>query len=193
MTDRDDFATLLMAVRQCQRCAAHLPLPPRPVIQVSPSARLLIIGQAPGIKAHERRTPWDDASGDRLRHWLGLDRACFYNAAQVALMPMGFCYPGKKGSGDAPPRPECAPQWHARLMAAMPDITLTVLVGRYACSHYLGPAPLEHLVHTQPAQARGLWALPHPSPRNQNWWRDRPWFDGETLPALRQAVTALQV
>lgn len=179
---------LMNEVASCQRCAAQLPLPPRPIVQLGLTARLLIIGQAPGIKAHDRQRPWDDPSGDRLRLWLGLERQQFYQPQQIALMPMGFCYPGRKGSGDAPPRPECAPSWHPRLRAAMTEIRLTILVGRYAQASYLPAWSLAEAVANQPGREQGLWALPHPSPRNQNWWRDRPWFSELILPALHQAV-----
>ena len=187
----DNWPTLLAAVIHCQQCAGQLPLPPRPVVQLDPAARLLIIGQAPGLKAHQRQRPWDDASGDRLRGWLGLSREQFYQPQWLALMPMGFCYPGRRGSGDAPPRPECAPLWHARLRAALTGVRLTVVVGRYAQAAYLPGLTLAEAVAQQPGRAQGLWALPHPSPRNQNWWRDRPWFADQLLPQLRQAVNAL--
>lgn len=186
-----DWPTLLAAVIHCQQCASQLPLPPRPVVQLDPAARLLIIGQAPGLKAHLRQRPWDDASGDRLRSWLGLNREQFYQPQWLALMPMGFCYPGRKGSGDAPPRPECAPLWHARLRAALTGVYLTVVVGRYAQAAYLPGLTLAEAVAQQPGRAQGLWALPHPSPRNQTWWRDRPWFADQLLPQLQQAVSDL--
>ena len=187
----DNWPTLLAAVIHCQQCAGQLPLPPRPVVQLDPAARLLVIGQAPGLKAHQRQRPWDDASGDRLRGWLGLSREQFYQPQWLALMPMGFCYPGRRGSGDAPPRPECAPLWHARLRAALTGVRLTVVVGRYAQAAYLPGLKLDEAVAQQPGRGQGLWVLPHPSPRNQNWWRDRPWFADQLLPQLRQAVNAL--
>lgn len=155
-------------------------------------ARLLIIGQAPGVRVHASGVPWDDASGDRLREWTGLDSATFYDAARVALMPMGFCYPGTGASGDLPPRPECAPLWHDRLLALLPADRLTLLVGSYAQARYLpGKASMIDRVRGVVPSPSGTIPLPHPSWRSTGWMTRNPWFEAEVLPALRAAVTAV--
>ncbi|WMC09969.1 uracil-DNA glycosylase family protein [Oceanimonas pelagia] len=182
--------TLLAEVRACRLCEAHLPLGPRPVVQLGERARILIIGQAPGTRVHETGIPWNDASGDTLRRWLALDRTVFYDPEQVAIMPMGFCYPGRGKSGDLPPRPECAPAWHARILAALPDIRLTLLIGQYAQRYYLGqryPTLTETVRHWREFTPERL-PLPHPSPRNRYWLTKNPWFEREELPALRARV-----
>lgn len=179
---------LLERVRACTLCAAHLPLGPRPVLRASATARVLIVGQAPGTKVHASGVPWDDRSGDRLRAWLALDREAFYDESRVAIVPMGFCYPGKAGSGDAPPRRECAPAWHARLLASMPGVQLTLLVGQYAQRHYLGTSDLTSTVRDWRAHAPRFVPLPHPSPRNVAWFVRNPWFEDEVLPSLRARV-----
>jgi uracil-DNA glycosylase len=180
-----DLPGLLRRVRACTLCAAQLPLGARPVLRASATARVLIIGQAPGTKVHASGVPWDDRSGDRLRAWLGLDRDAFYDESRIAIVPMGFCYPGKAGSGDAPPRRECAAAWHAPLLAAMPDIRLTLLVGQYAQRHYLGTTDLTATVRDWRAYAPRFVPLPHPSPRNVAWFVRNPWFDADVLPDLR--------
>ena len=183
--------TLLAEVRGCTVCAAHLPLGPRPVVQLAATARLVIIGQAPGSKVHASGVPWQDDSGERLRAWIGLDAATFYDPTQVALLPMGFCYPGAAGGADLPPRPECAPLWHARLLAALPARRLTLLVGMHAQRAYLGAARGTTLTAAVQAFAQapaGRFPLPHPSWRSQGWMRRNPWFEQQVLPALRQAV-----
>ena len=189
----DPLAQLLDDIRACQLCA-DLPLGPRPVLQAGASARLRIVGQAPGRKVHETGVPWDDASGHRLRDWLGLTPAQFYDPAKVAIIPMGFCYPGKATSGDMPPRRECAQHWHARLEAELPDIGLTVLVGQYALAHYL-PDRKATLTDTVRAWREYLPAgrlpLPHPSPRNQPWLARHPWFEAELIPQVRDTIHAL--
>ncbi|MGH8454938.1 MAG: uracil-DNA glycosylase family protein [Nevskiales bacterium] len=184
---------LLAEVRICRVCAAHLPLGPRPVLRVSTTARLLIVGQAPGTKVHATGIPWNDPSGDRLRDWMGVDRETFYDESRIAITPMGFCYPGKGASGDLPPRPECAPLWHARLLSLMPDIELTLLVGQYAQRYYLdtGDRNLTHTVREFRRHAPRYLPLPHPSPRNQLWLKRNPWFEREVLPVLRRRVTRL--
>ncbi len=183
------------AARACTLCAAHLPLGPRPVFRLSPTARLLIVGQAPGTKVHETGIPWNDASGDRLRDWLALDHEVFYDASRIAIMPMGLCYPGRAASGgDNPPRPECAPTWHARLRAVMPAIRLTLLVGSYAQAHYLGKARKPTMTETVAAwrdHAPDFIPTPHPSWRTTGWQRRNPWFEAEVVPALRERVRAL--
>lgn len=185
---------LLAQIRACNHCAAHLPLGPRPVLQAGVTARLLIIGQAPGRKVHQTGIPWDDASGERLRDWIGLTPAQFHDPSRVAILPIGFCYPGRAASGDLPPRPECAPLWHERLNAHLPQIRLTLLIGRHAQAHYLGRACRPTLGETvrawQEYLQKGVLPLPHPSPRNQPWLVKNAWFSAEVLPQLRQAVRA---
>ena len=184
---------LLKEVRACTLCAEHLPLGPRPVLQMKPSATLLIIGQAPGTKVHETGTPWNDRSGDRLREWLGVDRDTFYDDRRIAIMPMGFCYPGvAKSGGDAPPRPECAPLWHGLLRAFLPNIQLTLLIGQYAQAHYLGKAKKKTMTETVQAWSEylpdGFLPLPHPSWRNTGWLKKNPWFEIDVLPVLRGTI-----
>ena len=182
--------SLLTQVRACTLCAAHLPHGPRPVLQMHGSARLLIVGQAPGRKVHASGVPFDDASGERLRDWLGITRERFYDARQVALLPMGFCYPGTGKSGDLPPRSECAPAWRAPLLSHLKKLQLTLVIGQYAMAHHL---PNERGSLTDTVQAwRNHWPtvlpLPHPSPRNNLWLRRNPWFERDLLPILRTRV-----
>lgn len=186
---------LLKKVRRCTLCAAHLSLGPRPVLRASTSARLLIIGQAPGTKVHETGIPWNDRSGDRLRQWLDVDRETFYDESQIAIVPMGFCFPGQdtKG-GDLPPRPECAPEWHPKILPLMPNIGLTLLIGQYAQVRYLGDRRRGTLTETVKAWRNFLpdhLALPHPSWRNTGWLKANPWFERRLLPDLRRRVAKL--
>jgi uracil-DNA glycosylase len=189
------LATVAREARACQICAEHLPLGPRPVFRVSPTARLLIVGQAPGTKVHETGIPWNDASGERLRDWLRLDRARFYDRSRVAIVPMGFCYPGTDArGGDLPPRRECAPAWHPALLALMPEIRLTLLVGSYAQARYLAAARKATLTETVRAfrdYAPRTIPLPHPSWRNTAWLKRNRWFETELLPYLRRRVAAV--
>lgn len=182
---------LLTEIRACTACAAHLPLGPRPVVQASASARLLIVGQAPSMTVHQTGVPWDDKSGDQLRRWLGVERDTFYDAARIALVPMGYCYPGRGSSGDLPPRKECAPLWQDRLLAQMPHVELTLLVGQYAQRHLLGSKARGGVTDTVEAFAEyapRFIPLPHPSPRNTGWFKHHPWFESEVLPVLRERV-----
>lgn len=184
---------LLVRIRACTTCAAALPHPPRPVLRASASARVLIVGQAPGRKVHETGIPWNDASGDLLREWLGIDRDTFYDERRIAIVPAGFCYPGRGPSGDLPPRPECAPQWHPSLRALLPDIRLTLLIGAYAQAWYLGDGRRQSLSDTVHAHADYMptyFPLPHPSPRNRRWLSLRPWFESDVLPELRRRFHA---
>ena len=178
------------AARACRLCA-DLPLGPRPVLRVGATARLLIVGQAPGTRVHETGIPWNDASGERLRAWLEMDPATFYDESRVAIVPMGFCYPGRlPRGGDAPPRPVCAPTWHPRLLPLMPAITLTLAVGGYATGRLLGKGAMTDVVRaTDPAAP--IIALPHPSWRTVAWERRNLWFGAEILPALRRRLRAL--
>lgn len=182
--------SLLREVRACRLCEAHLPLGPRPVVQLGGGARILIIGQAPGTRVHNTGIPWNDPSGDTLRRWLEVGREQFYDPELFAIMPMGFCYPGKGKSGDLPPRPECAPTWHQRILDALPHIELTLLIGQYAQRYYLGnryPTLTETVLHWREFAPTQL-PLPHPSPRNRRWLTQNPWFEREELPALRARV-----
>jgi uracil-DNA glycosylase len=192
---RSKLGRLAREVRACTVCATHLPLGPRPVLRVDERVRVLITGQAPGTRVHATGLPWNDPSGERLRQWLQVDRENFYDLDRFGVMAMGFCYPGKGKGGDLPPRPECAPLWHAQLRALMPQLRLTLLVGRYAQLHYLDTRS-ETLADTvqrwRDFLPLGYFPLPHPSPRNTRWLRARPWFEQEVLPGLRAAVgTAL--
>ena len=184
---------LLQEVRACRACAAQLPYAPRPVLRAAAGARLLIVGQAPGTRVHRTGIPWNDPSGDRLRDWLQFDRALFYNSARIAIIPMGFCYPGKGASGDLPPRPECAPLWHSRLLDELPDLQLKLLVGKYAQDYYLGTRrqSLADTVRQFRQYLPEFFPLPHPSPRNIRWFRNHPWFQSEVLPALQARVSAI--
>lgn len=167
-----------------------MPLGPRPIIQAGVSAKLLIIGQAPGTRVHASGIPWHDASGKRLRSWLEMSEQQFYDPAQVAIMPMGFCYPGKAKSGDLPPRPECAPLWHASVRALLPNVRLTLLIGQYAQQYYLGNRKLSLTERVKQFHdyLPDSCPLPHPSPRNQLWLRRNPWFEQQVLPALREQL-----
>ena len=185
------FNGLLRDIRSCTRCAAHLPLGPRPVLQVSRTARILIAGQAPGRRVHETGIPFNDPSGDRLRDWLGLGREEFYDAARVALVPMGFCYPGTGKSGDLPPRPECAEAWRERVLSELRAVKLTVVIGQYAMAWHLGSranATLTETVKDWRTHGPAVWPLPHPSPRNNLWLKRNPWFECEVIPELRLRV-----
>jgi uracil-DNA glycosylase len=185
---------LLKEVRACTQCAEHLAQGPRPVVQVGATARILIAGQAPGRKVHESGVPFDDASGDRLRSWMGVSRDVFYDSTQVAILPMGFCYPGTGKSGDLPPRPECAPLWRNRLLAHMPHIQLTLVVGQYAQDWHLPVVGGRNLTDTVKAWREhwpAMLPLPHPSPRNNLWLKANPWFAIEVLPELAKRVRAV--
>ena len=187
---------LLAQVRACRHCEDSLPLGPNPVLRASATARLLIIGQAPGTRVHASGIPWNDPSGDRLRQWLQLDSEQFYDEARVAIVPMGFCYPGRGKSGDLPPPPACAPLWHGPLQQQMPNLQLVLLVGSYAQQYYqahtsAAAVPGETLtMRVQRWREFGprYFPLPHPSPRNNLWLRRNPWFETEVLPALRRRV-----
>ena len=191
----DTLDTLLAEIRACRVCEADLPLGPRPVVVANPSARVLIIGQAPGTKVHESGIPWNDRSGDTLRGWLEIDKDTFYDPEKVAIVPMGFCYPGVlPRGGDAPPRPECAPLWHGRLRVELPNIKLTLLAGMYAQAEYLGKSRKKTLTATVEAWREygpEVMPLPHPSWRSENLLRKNPWFKAELLRDLRARVREL--
>jgi uracil-DNA glycosylase len=182
---------LLQQIKKCTHCQQHLPYPPKPVLQASSASKILIIGQAPGIKVQESGIPWDDKSGDELRRWLGVTKEQFYNSRLFALMPMGFCYPGKGRSGDLPPRPECAPLWHHQLWANMKEIQLTLLIGQYAQQYYLKEKSSPTLTENVRQYKSFLpYYLPliHPSPRNRIWQRKNPWFELDVVPELQNRV-----
>lgn len=182
---------LLTDIRACTVCQAFLPNPPRPVVQAGKGARIAIIGQAPGQKVQNSGIPWDDLSGNELRRWLGVTKEQFYDEDIFALVPMGFCYPGKGTSGDMPPRPECAPLWHQKLFACMPDIKLTILIGQYAQNHYLKTNSKTNLTETVRNFNHHLptyLPLVHPSPRNKIWQKKNPWFETDVVPLLKQIV-----
>jgi uracil-DNA glycosylase len=183
---------LVERIRACRLCAAHLPLGPRPVLRVSETARLLIIGQAPGTKVHETGIPWNDRSGDRLRQWLGLERQDFYDERRVAILPTGLCYPGRDArGGDRPPRAECAPLWHPPVRALMPHIRLTLLVGSHAQAHVLGRRRRPDLTATVAAwrdYLPDILVLPHPSWRTTGWQSRHPWFEADLLPEAKGRV-----
>ncbi|NOI82303.1 uracil-DNA glycosylase family protein [Vibrio tubiashii] len=181
---------LLKEIRACKVCEPSLPLGANPVIQASSSAKLLIIGQAPGTRVHETSIPWNDPSGNRLREWLALDKETFYDPNKIAIMPMGLCYPGKGKSGDLPPRKECAPLWHQRVLEQLPNIGMTLLIGQYAQNYYLPDKPktLTETVQQWQRWAPNYLPLPHPSPRNTLWLKKNPWFEAEVVPYIREYV-----
>ena len=189
---RISLSELGRQAKACRLCAAHLD--PNPVFRAGPKARLLIVGQAPGRRAHESGIPWNDPSGDVLRAWLALERAAFYDSSRIAIVPVGLCYPGTLAGADLPPRPECAPLWQPRFRAALPRIRLTLLVGSYAQAFHLGDSRKKSLAETVRAYREYLPAffpLPHPSWRNLAWRKKNPWFEADVIPALRRRVKPL--
>lgn len=192
-SERAELDILLEAVRACRACEAHLPLGPRPILQVASSARVLIVGQAPGKLVHETGIPWNDASGKTLQQWMGIGESVFYDPSRIAIVPMGYCYPGRGNGGDLPPRKECAELWLDQLLAQLPQIRLTLLVGQYAQRHFLQSRRKSSLTETVQAWAEyapDYIPLPHPSPRNTPWFKRHPWFESEVVPMLRIRVAA---
>jgi uracil-DNA glycosylase len=189
------FKKLLAEIKDCRLCEEHLPLGPRPVVQADRKASILIVGQAPGRKVHETGIPFNDSSGDRLRDWMGIDKTVFYDARQIALLPMGFCYPGTGKSGDLPPRPECAEAWREKLLVGLPKVQLTLVIGQYAHKYHLGERQSKTLTETVKAwrefTGEGIVPLPHPSPRNNIWLKKNEWFEKDVLPALKVQVKKL--
>ncbi len=182
---------LLSEIKACEVCKEHLSLGPRPVVSAHPKAKVVIIGQAPGTKVHASGIPWDDASGKQLRKWLDITDDLFYDETKIAIVPMGFCYPGKGKTGDLPPRPECAPLWHQQLFDYMPDLELIILIGQYAQKYYLGKenkSTLTETVRTYHEYLPKFLPLPHPSPRNRFWLTKNPWFDNDVVPVLQHKV-----
>lgn len=188
------FSQTLERVRSCEHCLEHLPHGARPVLQVGENAKILIVGQAPGSKVHATGIPFDDPSGDRLRMWMGVDKSQFYDVNKIAILPMGFCYPGKGKSGDLPPRKECADLWRDQLLAMMPKIELTLVIGQYAIAWHLPEAKKESLTNTVKTW-KAYWPnqlpLPHPSPRNNIWLKKNEWFEGDIIPPLQKRVKSL--
>lgn len=190
---RSEIEKLQAEITACSVCS-DLPLGPRPLFQIGAGVRILIVGQAPGRRAHLAGRLFDDASGVRLRNWLGLDEATFRDPEKIAILPMGFCFPGTGRSGDLPPRPECAPLWRARAMALLPDIMLTVVIGRHAQSWHLpeiSRLPLAEAMRDWPTRWPASILLPHPSPRNMGWFQRNVWFETDLLPVLRARVIEL--
>ena len=191
--DSDGLTSLLGQVRACTICSG-LPLGPKPLLQADSAAQILIVGQAPGSKTHEKGRPFDDASGKRLREWLGVTETQFYDPRLFAIIPMGFCFPGTGKGGDLPPRPECAPAWRMPLMQALPDIQLTLVLGQYALDWHLGERKSRTLTETV-LRWREFWPdhlpLPHPSPRNIRWFKANSWFETDVIPVLQDRVRAL--
>lgn len=187
------FSSLLVDVRSCTLCADDLPLGPRPIVQLDPKAKILVAGQAPGRKVHDSGIAFQDASGDRLRAWMGIGRQSFYDPASVAILPMGFCFPGTGSSGDLPPRPECAPAWREEILHHLEGVQLTLLIGRYAQEYHL-PASGRSVTETVKAW-RDYWPsmvpIPHPSPRNNIWLKKNAWFEEELVPELQQRVSTI--
>jgi uracil-DNA glycosylase len=187
------FESLLHDVEECTICKKHLPLGPRPVLQIHPKARILIAGQAPGKKVHESGIPFDDASGNRLREWMGVSKDIFYDSRQIAILPMGFCYPGSGKSGDLPPRVECESAWRKQLLEQLANLEMTLVLGKYAQAYHFGKASssLTELVKSWRSYWPNLVPLPHPSPRNNIWLAKNSWFEAELLPPLRTAISSI--
>jgi len=189
-----DLEILLKEIKKCTYCVQHLPLGPNPVVEAHPSSSILIIGQAPGTKVHATGIPWDDASGKRLREWMGIDSKTFYDTSKIAIIPMGFCYPGRGKGGDLPPRKECAPLWHQRLLDQLPKLQLTILIGQYAQRYYLQENRKKTLTETVKAfkdYLPNFLPLVHPSPRNQIWMKKNEWFEIEVIPVLQKSVKVI--
>lgn len=185
---------LLANIRNCSTCEAHLPLGPRPILTAHTDAKIVIIGQAPGTKVHASGIPWDDASGKQLRKWLGVTDEQFYDEKIFAIVPMGFCYPGRGKGGDLPPRPECAPQWHEQVFEFMPNVELVLLIGLYAQKYYLKKDAKKTLTETVDNYQEYLpkfFPLPHPSPRNRFWLTRNPWFQTDIVPILKSKIQSL--
>ena len=186
------LSPILHEISACRMCEAKLPHGARPILRASRNARLLIISQAPGSKVHETGIPWNDASGDRLRDWMDLNQSTFYDQRKIAILPIGFCYPGRAANGgDKPPRPECAPLWHGRVLDHLPNLQLTLLVGQYSQKRYLGSgrkSSMTETVRAFPEYGPKFFPLPHPSWRSGIWMKREPWFEKKVIPQLRRAV-----
>ncbi|MFH4966413.1 uracil-DNA glycosylase family protein [Gaetbulibacter sp. M235] len=185
---------LLNNIQNCNECAAHLPLGPRPILSAYPKSKVVIIGQAPGKIVHETGIPWNDKSGENLRQWMGIDSDMFYNSTKISILPMGFCYPGKGKSGDLPPRKECAPLWHQKVLYKIEQAELILLIGKYAQDYYLNDKKQKTLTDTVLNFRDYLpkyFVLPHPSPRNNIWMTKNPWFESDVLPELKRLIKVL--
>ncbi len=194
MTQFEFMNSLLAEIKQCTICEKHLALGPRPVVSAHKDSKIVIIGQAPGTKVHASGIPWDDASGLELRKWLNVSVDDFYDETKFAIVPMGFCYPGKGKSGDLPPRPECAPQWHDLLLKQMPNLELVILIGMYSQNYYLKEKAKRTLTETVANYKDYLpryFVLPHPSPRNRFWLTKNSWFDKEVIPELQMRISKI--
>jgi uracil-DNA glycosylase len=185
--------SFLSEIQRCRLCENHLPLGPKPILQLHSAARILIVGQAPGVKAHDSGTPWNDASGERLRLWMGLTPEEFYDNQKVAIVPMGFCYPGRGKSGDLPPRPECSKQWMQKILKQLPNVELKILIGTYAQNYFLkeNRALLTENIRNWKSFLPEFILLPHPSPRNNIWLKKNAWFEAEILPTLKSKCKEL--
>lgn len=179
---------ILKEIRACTLCADVLPRSPKPILQFSKTSSLLIVGQAPGVVAHETGIPWNDASGERLRNWLNVSRESFYDASKVAIVPVGFCYPGRGKSGDLPPRPECRVRWMDSILCHLTEIQFTVVIGAYAASYFCGKGNLSEYIKEFSLNASPMVVLPHPSPRNNIWLSKNEWFEQESLPAIKSKL-----
>jgi uracil-DNA glycosylase len=190
----ENFQQLLKDIKACTICVPHLPLGANPILQINPNARIVIAGQAPGVKAHQSSIPFNDASGQRLREWMGISSEIFYNPEYVAIVPMGFCYPGTGVSGDLPPRKECAEKWQQPILAELPNIQLTLVIGQHAQQWHLNSQQKENLTQTV-RHWEEYWPhflpLPHPSPRNNLWLKKNPWFETAVLPVLKVRIANL--
>jgi len=189
---QENFETLLERVRACTICAAYLPLGPRPIVQIHPKSKIVIASQAPGRVVHETGIPFNDLSGDRLRKWMGIDKTIFYDSEKIAILPMGFCFPGTGPSGDLPPRPECPPAWRTQLLARLPDLQLILVIGKYAQAWHLGNRQKVNLTETVKNWIDywpELLPLPHPSPRNNIWLKKNAWFEQTVIPVLQKRVS----
>jgi len=192
---KPDYKKLLDEVRSCTLCVAHLPMGANPVLQVHPKARILVVGQAPGIKVHRSGIPFDDQSGIRLRDWMGIDSSVFYDPMKIAILPMGFCYPGTGKSGDLPPRKECADTWREKLLSMLTDIDLALIIGNYSINWHMKDLKKKNLTETvkewKKHISNGVLPLPHPSPRNNIWLKKNPWFEKEVIPQLRLEISSI--
>lgn len=185
---------LISEIKQCTLCESNLPLGCNPIVSFTPNSKVVLIGQAPGNKVHESGIPWNDASGHNLRNWLGVDHNLFYNPELFALIPMGFCYPGRGKSGDLPPRQECAPQWQAKIFNELKNVKLIILIGKYAQNYYLGAKQKDSLTNTVQHYFEYLpqyFVLPHPSPRNNIWQAKNSWFKSDVIPALQSKIKSI--